>query len=87
MKTINRLRSLGLASLLIAALGLCGVAPNALAQGAPSAAAAASIVQASSQGRVLGVKVVNRGGRKVYRVKVLTQRGVVRVVTVQHSGS
>lgn len=58
-----------------------------LALGAPSAWAldrdqAAAQVQKSTGGRVLAVEGGERDGRPVYRVRVLTPSGEVRVVVV-----
>jgi uncharacterized membrane protein YkoI len=43
---------------------------------------AAAIVQRASQGRVLAVERAESGNRPVWRVKVLTANGDVRVVLV-----
>ena len=44
--------------------------------------AAAATVQRSSGGRVLAVDKSDHGGRVVWRVKVLTPQGEVRVILV-----
>ncbi|MEM7407644.1 MAG: hypothetical protein AAF458_20295 [Pseudomonadota bacterium] len=51
---------------------------------AASAAEAAAMVKARTKGRVLGVRTVETQGRRTYRVKVLTSKGVMRTVNVQH---
>jgi uncharacterized membrane protein YkoI len=43
-------------------------------------------VQQSTGGRILGAETVDRGGRVVYRVKVLTRDGHVRYVYVEAGG-
>ena len=43
---------------------------------------AAATAQRSSGGRVLSVDRADQGGRAVWRVKVLTPRGEVRVILV-----
>lgn len=43
---------------------------------------AAATAQRSSGGRVLAVDRADQGGRAVWRVKVLTPRGEVRVILV-----
>jgi uncharacterized membrane protein YkoI len=43
---------------------------------------AAAIAQQASNGRVLAVERAEAGGRPVWRVKVLTARGDVRVILV-----
>lgn len=40
-------------------------------------------VQHETRGKVLSVQTLNIGKRKVYRIKVLTQDGQVRVIQVQ----
>ena len=59
--------------------------------GVPSWAAvsrdeAAAIAQRETGGRVLAVERVESGGRAMWRVKVLTPRGDVRVVLVDMGG-
>lgn len=44
---------------------------------------AAARVQQQTGGRVLGVERIEQGGRVVFRVRVLTPSGEVRVVEVQ----
>jgi uncharacterized membrane protein YkoI len=65
---------------------LCAIA---LALGAASAAAreltaqeAVAKVQQETSGKVLSVQTLMQGKRKVYRIKVLTSDGQVRVVQV-----
>ncbi|MFQ5936419.1 MAG: PepSY domain-containing protein [Acidiferrobacterales bacterium] len=53
-----------------------------LAQGSISAEDAAALVQARTGGRVLAVDTIQLQGRVVYRVKVLTPQGEVRVFLV-----
>ena len=43
---------------------------------------AAAIAQRASNGRVLAVERAESGGKPVWRVKVLTSRGDVRVILV-----
>ncbi|RYF18079.1 MAG: peptidase [Comamonadaceae bacterium] len=43
---------------------------------------AAAVAQRASGGRVLAVERADAGNRPVWRVKVLTQRGDVRVILV-----
>jgi uncharacterized membrane protein YkoI len=43
---------------------------------------AAAIAQRASNGRVLAVERADAGGRPVWRVKVVTARGDVRVILV-----
>ena len=69
------LRRLACAVLLLAAAG----APAWAAASRDDAAAAA---QRETGGRVLAVERAESGGRAVWRVKVLTARGEVRVVLV-----
>lgn len=47
---------------------------------------AAAIAQRETGGRVLAVERVESGGRVMWRVKVLTPRGDVRVVLVDAGG-
>ena len=49
---------------------------------APPPPAAAAAAQSASGGRVLAVERADNGGRAVWRVKVVTPRGEVRVVLV-----
>lgn len=55
---------------------------------APTAEAAMSrdqavrMVQQQTDGRILSVDTVRRGNRVIYRIKVLTPEGRVRVITV-----
>ncbi len=44
-------------------------------------------VRRQTGGRILSAKESHRGGRKVYRIKVLLPSGHVRVVTVNADGS
>lgn len=62
-----------------------------LTAGAPSVWAldrdqAAAQVQRSTGGRVLAVEQAERDGRPVFRVRVLTPSGEVRVVVVEGEG-
>lgn len=65
------------------ALGLAVAPLPAEARGASSPGEAAEIAKARSGGRVLGVREAGRGENRVYQVKVITAKGVVRVVTVR----
>ncbi len=47
---------------------------------------AAAKVRRQTGGRILSAKESRRGGRKVYRIKVLLPSGNVRVVTVNADG-
>lgn len=63
----------------------CAVALAAAGLAAGAAASrddAAAIAQRESGGRVLAVERADSGGRPVWRVKVVTPRGEVRVVLV-----
>ncbi|MHB1124375.1 MAG: PepSY domain-containing protein [Ramlibacter sp.] len=71
---MNFLRTLVCAAMLAAT-----VAP---AWAAVSRDAAAAIAQRASGGRVLAVEQAESGGRPVWRVKVLTPKGEVRVILV-----
>ena len=68
-----------LRTLLCAALLAANVAP---AWAAVSRDAAAAIAQRATGGRVLVVEQADVDGRAVWRVKVLTPKGEVRVVLV-----
>jgi uncharacterized membrane protein YkoI len=48
-----------------------------------SAQEAVAKVQQETSGKVLSVQTLNLGKRKVYRIKVLTPDGKVRVIQVQ----
>jgi len=54
----------------------------AAAEGLLSPDRAAAIARQASGGRVLSVQLVRRDGRELYRIKVLTPGGVVRVLHV-----
>jgi uncharacterized membrane protein YkoI len=69
------LRTLACAALLL----LAGAAP---AWAAASRDDAAAVAQQQSGGRVLSVERSESGGRAVWRVKVVTPRGEVRVILV-----
>ncbi len=47
-----------------------------------SAQEAVAQVQRETNGKVLSVQTLNMGKRKVYRIKVLTREGQVRVIQV-----
>lgn len=47
---------------------------------------AAAIAQQQTGGRVLSVELADAGGRAVWRVKVVTPRGEVRVVLIDAQG-
>jgi uncharacterized membrane protein YkoI len=66
-------------TLICAAMLAATVAP---AWAAVSRDAAAAIAQRESGGRVLSVEQSEAGGRAVWRVKVLTARGEVRVILI-----
>lgn len=70
---MNAIRTLLCAALLAAAL------PAAAAVSRDDAAA---VAQRETGGRVLAVERADMGGRPVWRVKVVTPRGDVRVVLV-----
>jgi uncharacterized membrane protein YkoI len=53
-----------------------------LAQAALTAEDAAELVRARVGGRVLSVKPIQSDGRLVYRVKVLTRKGAIRIFYV-----
>lgn len=57
-------------------------APALLAQQSISAEEAAALVQAQTGGRILAVRPARVQGRAVYRVKVLTPKGEVRIYLV-----
>jgi hypothetical protein len=67
----------------VLAIGLATVAAPSHASGAASAGEAAEIAKQRSGGRILSVREAGRGKQRVYRVKVITAKGVVRVVTVR----
>ena len=56
-----------------------------LAQAGLTAQDAAELVQARVGGRVLAVEPIQSDGRLVYRVKVLTRKGAVRIFYVDAS--
>jgi uncharacterized membrane protein YkoI len=68
-----------LRTLICAAMVASTMAP---AWAAVSRDAAAAIAQRESGGRVLSVEQADAGGRQVWRVKVLTPRGEVRVILI-----
>ena len=68
-----------LRTLICAALLAANVAP---AVAAVTRDAAAAIAQRTTGGRVLAVEQAESGGRAVWRVKVLTPNGEVRVILV-----
>jgi uncharacterized membrane protein YkoI len=72
---MSTLRNLGCALLLVAAAG-------APAWAAASRDDAAAVAQRETGGRVLSVERSDAGGRAVWRVKVVTARGDVRIVLV-----
>lgn len=80
MKLRGAQLALALAGLLFGAT----LATPAYAQAASNAAEAAAMVKARTKGRVLGVRTIENQGRRTYRVKVLTSKGVMRTVNVQH---
>jgi uncharacterized membrane protein YkoI len=61
--------------------------PLLLAQATPSVSAdeAVALVRAQSGGRILNLRLENRAGPAVYRVKVLLEGGRVRVYRVDAS--
>ncbi len=56
-----------------------------LAQAELTAQDVAELVQARVGGRVLAVELIQSDGRLVYRVKVLTRKGAVRIFYVDAS--
>jgi uncharacterized membrane protein YkoI len=58
------------------------LAASAAAWAAVSRDEAAAIAQRETGGRVLAVERADAGGRAVWRVKVVTPRGEVRVVRI-----
>ena len=71
---MNTIRTIVCAAMLAAT-----IAPASAAVGRDAAAA---IAQRATGGRVLAVEQADAGGRAVWRVKVLTPRGEVRVLLV-----
>lgn len=68
---------------LVAPFALClGLAPFALAAREISAQEAVAQAQHGTDGKVLSVQTLNVGKRKVYRIKLLTHDGQVRIVQV-----
>ncbi|HEY0178361.1 MAG TPA: hypothetical protein VGC30_01875 [Dokdonella sp.] len=65
-----------------ALIGAFAVAAAPLCAREISAQEAAAQAQREADGKVLSVQVLNVGKRKVYRIKVLTRDGQVRVVQV-----
>lgn len=61
-----------------------GMDVRAQGRGASNASEAAALVKSRSGARVLGVRTQGQGARTSYRVKIITPKGVVRVVTVPH---
>lgn len=62
--------------------GTRAFAPTVLAQQSISAEDAAALVQAQTGGRILAVELTRVRGRAVYRIKVLTPKGEVRIYYV-----
>ena len=56
--------------------------PTVVAQQSISAEEAAALVQARTGGRILAVELTRVQGRAVYRIKVLTPGGAVRIFYV-----
>ena len=68
---------------LISVLVLLGVlATPGLALARVSADQAAAVAQQSVAGRVLAVEKINASGREVFRVKLLTANGEVKVILI-----
>lgn len=68
---------------LISVLVLLGfLATPELALARVSADQAAAVAQQSVSGRVLAVEKVNASGREVFRVKLLTANGEVKVILI-----
>ena len=67
-------------------LGLASGAMPAHAQRALNLQEAVERVQAQTGGRILSAETVRIGRTKVYRIKVLTREGRVRVVQVPAAG-
>ncbi|GAB4345411.1 MAG: hypothetical protein Kow006_02590 [Gammaproteobacteria bacterium] len=59
-----------------------GETPAAAERGELTAEEAAALVQRQTGGQALEVKSDSRDGRRVYRVRILTPDGRVRVITV-----
>lgn len=70
---------------LLIALATAGAGP-ALAQGADSLQDAVERVQRETSGKILSAETVRIGRQKMYRIKVLTPDGRVRVVQVPAAG-
>ena len=74
-------------SLAIALLALMLALPDpAAAQRAISVRDAVERVQRETKGRILSAETVQIGRQRIYRVKVLTPDGTVRVVSVPAAG-
>ena len=61
-------------------LGLLGIPELALAR--VNADQAAAVAQQSGAGRVLAVEKTNASGREVFRIKLLTPNGEVKVILI-----
>jgi len=61
-----------------------GIDVQAQGRSASNASEAAALVKSRSGARVLGVRTQGQGARTSYRVKIITPKGLVRVVTVPH---
>lgn len=61
---------------------LCMLALSDVALARVSADEAVAVAQRTSAGRVLAVEKSNAGGREVYRVKLLTPNGEVKVILI-----
>ncbi|MGA9421755.1 MAG: hypothetical protein WBW61_05280 [Rhodanobacteraceae bacterium] len=72
----TRALGLSLATLVLVATATIGVAREISVQ------AAVARVQRETHGKILGVQTLRLGKHKVYRIKVLTPDGQVRVVQV-----
>lgn len=68
------------ALLLVSLLAVLAMPVQALSRVSPDEAAA--IARRESAGRVLAVEKASSGGREVYRVKVLTPSGEVKVILI-----
>ena len=67
----------------IPACGLAGFVINAEARELSVQEAVAQVQRDTNGGKVLSVQTLTIGKRKVYRIKVLTRDGQVRVMQIQ----
>ena len=85
---LQRILTFNATPLCVAALSLIltpgGIGVQAQGRGASNPSEAAALVKSRSGARVLGVRTRGQGTRTSYRVKIITPKGVVRVVAVPH---